>query len=224
MYIIDRCNVEGMAPQDTLTAIMKAIDYGVDEIELELMVTKDHQVVLAKNSYITGSDNLNLKISDHSLSELKQHRREITTLSQALELTRNKIKLCVVFKPKTELYAIMKQLQDELKLNTKPQNITIASADFAALSQIKKTLPGFSYAVNESWSGVRARLRANKLGTKRLNMSAKWLWRGYVTPLSKQGYKIYAYTINDPIKAGKMINYGLAGIFTDQPDKFLNVK
>jgi glycerophosphoryl diester phosphodiesterase len=85
---------------------------------------------------------------------------------------------------------------------------------------LHRALPHNPTIVIEKWSGVRARLRARQLGTMTLCMNQRWLWFGFIKGMSRSGYTLYAYTLNNPQKAKQWAKYGLAGVVTDYPDRF----
>jgi glycerophosphoryl diester phosphodiesterase len=51
-------------------------------------------------------------------------------------------------------------------------------------------------------------------------MQQLWLWWGFIWMISRSGWQLYGYAINDPAKARRWARWGLAGVITDYPDKF----
>jgi glycerophosphoryl diester phosphodiesterase len=74
--------------------------------------------------------------------------------------------------------------------------------------------------VSEKWSGVRATHRARRVGTKYILMNQKWLWWGFIRNVSRRGWKLGTYTLDDPVKARRWAKHGLWAVFTDYPDQF----
>lgn len=222
MKIIGHRGALGLAPENTAASIKKALDHNVDEIEIDVRVTKDNVPILCHDHKLNDASGRFVIVKDTNLEELRKHKPDLTTLSTALELSKGKI-LCVEIKPKVDVKPIIAELKKAVKENIKPEEINIASYSLSILKRVKQELPDIQLVVNERWSGVRGGHRARKLKTKRLNMYQLWLWRGYVRPLANRNIKIYAFTVNDVAKAKKLSNIGVAGIITDYPDRFEKV-
>jgi len=50
-------------------------------------------------------------------------------------------------------------------------------------------------------------------------MNQRWLWSGFISMVAKRN-ELYAYPLNDPVKAARWAQHGLAGVITDYPDRF----
>ena len=81
-------------------------------------------------------------------------------------------------------------------------------------------LPDIPRIVSEKWSGVRATHRARQVGTKHILMDQKWLWWGFIAMVSRGGWELGTYTLDDPAKAKRWAARGLREVFTDYPDRF----
>jgi glycerophosphoryl diester phosphodiesterase len=213
MKIVGHRGARGLAPENTIAGLRKAVRHCVDEIEFDLRVTKDNIVVLDHDGFITDPNGQKLVISDHDFKTLQSHKPDLTTFREVLgsDIT-------------TPLYVEIKDGEDtkpiiELIRHSQKQ-LRVASFNLNILLEIHRALPEIEIIVNEKWSGVRATHRARKLHTKRISMNQKWLWEGFIRPMASHGWQLYAYTLNDPVKAKRWKSYGLAGIITDYPDRF----
>jgi len=225
MQIVGHRGAMGLAPANTLQSIKKALEYNVDEIELDVRVTKDKIPILFHDYKLKDQNENSLIIKNTTLAELLQHKADITTLSEAMTvLANNKTRLLLDIKPKEDLKPIKLIINSQLANGWDSQNLSISSFSYTLLKQIKTTLPNVQLVVNEPWSGVRAHYRAKRLKTNRMNMKQIWLWSVYVKPSAKRGYKIYAYPLNNPSRANKMADYGLAGVITDYPNRYKTTK
>ena len=122
----------------------------------------------------------------------------------------------IEIKPNVDVKRIISTI-NESKLNL--DEIIICSFSYGSLIGIKKLLPTVKIMIIEPWSGVRASHRARKLNTNLISMNQRWLWWGFIKSMSSS-YQLYAYTLNDPKKAHRWVEYGLAGVITDYPDLF----
>ena len=99
----------GNYPENTLLAFQKALEIGVDEIELDLYLTKDDHLVIMHDSTVDRTTDGTGAISDLTLAEIKaldaggvfgeQFRGErVPTWEEALELVQGKVGLNVHLK------------------------------------------------------------------------------------------------------------------------------
>ncbi|OYT28338.1 MAG: glycerophosphodiester phosphodiesterase [Thermofilum sp. ex4484_79] len=92
------------APENTLTSFKKAIEIGVDYIELDVRMTRDNQLVVIHDETVDRTTNGTGNVSSYTLNELKEldagswfskefRGEKIPTLREALELIDNN---CIV--------------------------------------------------------------------------------------------------------------------------------
>lgn len=223
MQIIGHRGAMGLAQANTIDSILKALEYKVDGIELDVQVTQDKIPVLSSSRTLKGKDNLSYKINQINYDDLVKANLSIVQLDRVMDLLIDKkVKLLLEIKPKVTIDPIAAIIEKQIKNGWLTKNISISSRSFKQLKKFQILLPQIQLVVREPWSGVRASIKARRLKTKRINMQQKWLWSVYVKPLAKKGYKIYAYPLNNPKKAIKMSRYGLFGVITDYPNRFQN--
>jgi glycerophosphoryl diester phosphodiesterase len=220
MLVIGHRGARGLAPENTVASLKKALEHKVDEVEFDLRVTRDGIVVLHHNRDVVDPNGQRRQIARHSYKELLDHKKDLATFSEALDAIGHEAKLYIEVKPGEPIKPIVAILRDYLSKGWKKEDIYLASFSIKTLVALHEALPDLTLIVNETWSGVRATHRARKLGTKRLSMSEKWLWSGFIRATSHSGYKLVAYTVNSPKRARRWERSGLYGVVTDYPDRF----
>jgi glycerophosphoryl diester phosphodiesterase len=222
MQIVGHRGAAGLAPENTLAAFMKGLKYGVNELECDLRVTKDNIVVISHDASLHDPDGNNVSIKDHSYEELVAHQADLMTFEELLKSIGGKPRLYLEVKPNEPTKPIIDILSIHLG-KVPPESVKLASFDQEVLESLHQAFPGLATVVIESWSSFKARHRAKELNTKYLAMNQKYLWFGFIKAMSHRGYKLYAYTLNDPTKANKWAKYGLYAVVTDYPDKFAKI-
>ena len=220
MLIIGHRGAKSLGPENTLASINKALEHNVDEVEIDVRVTKDNVPVLIHNSRLKIPGQKPLKINQTNYDDLLTFKPDLTTLETVMEQLNGKAILAIEIKEQRNLKPIINIIKKMLDQGWTLGRFSISSFNYKTLVYFKNNILGVRIRINEQWSGVRAGIRARRLGTKALVMQQKWLWSGYVTPLNKRGYKIYAYTVNDHQTASRLNKYGVYGIVTDCPDLF----
>jgi glycerophosphoryl diester phosphodiesterase len=214
MNIIGHRGARGLAPENTLASIQKALDCGVDEVEVDVRITRDGVPVLSHDRLIVV-ESKPLLISSHALAELRTSMPELATLEEAIAAVKGRAVLRIEIKHGEPVGPVA----DVIMHLDRPAKLRIGSKSQRVLRESHALLPDIPKVVIEPWSGVRAHFRARQIGTKHLSMRAWWLWRGFLRSMHRRGYQIDPYTMNDPRKVAKWAPY-ISGIVTDYPDRF----
>ncbi len=220
MTIIGHRGARGLAPENTLSALKKGLQHGVDEVECDIRVTKDRVVILHHDANLVDPNGTKHRISEHTYKELIAHKPDLATLEQALDTINRRRPLYIEVKPGEPVRPIIHILQTYLDNGWQPSDFRLASFSYKTLNELHRALPGIAIIVNENWSGVRAGHRARKLGANRVSMNARWLWSGYIWAAARGGHELVAFTVNNPGRARRWERLGLAGVITDYPDRF----
>ncbi len=220
MKIIGHRGARGLAPENTIASLQKALEHQVDELEFDLRVTRDGIVILHHDPFITDPDGEKHVIDEHSYGKLLKHKKDLATFEDVLEQIGHPVPLYVEVKPDESTKPIIKIIKNYLAKGWKPDYFLLASFSQKTLLELHEALPEIETIVLEKWSGVRASHRARQLGTKHISMNQKWLWWGFIRSVARSDYKLYAYVLNDPAKAKRWAKHGLYGVVTDYPDLF----
>jgi glycerophosphoryl diester phosphodiesterase len=220
MKIIGHRGARGLAPENTIAALKKGLEHHVDMLEFDLRVTSDNTVILHHDTELLDASGSKLAVKDHTYKELKLHKPDLATFEEVLDKIGHPVKLYVEVKPAVATAPIIKIINARLASGWKPEYFRLASYSQATLLELQKALPQIDKTVIERWSGVRASYRARQLGTQHIIMNQRWLWWGFIRQMTSHGYKLGAYTVNNPAKAARWEKYGLRAIITDYPDRF----
>jgi glycerophosphoryl diester phosphodiesterase len=220
MIVIGHRGAAGLAPENTVAAIRKAIEVAVDEVEVDVRVAKDNIAVLHHDPYLSYASGRSLVVKEHTLDELRQPKPDLATLGEAIEVVNKHCPLILEVKPDEPTEPIIATVRHYFQQGWRGEHFRFASFSQSTLLALHSAIPEIPVIVNERWSGVRANLRARQLGTKRIAMNQRWLWSGFIRAVSHGGYQLSAYTLNNPKKVQKWQSSGLYGIVTDYPDRF----
>ena len=238
MKIIGHRGARGLAPENTIAGLRKGLEHHVDELEFDLRVTKDGVVVLSHDAEIHDANGNALLITAHSYAELKTHKSDLTTFEEVLDSIGHPVPLHVEIKREVPIEPIVKIIRDRLQNGWSTQDFRLASRSLVILRGMQREFPDIQRVVIELWSGVRATWKARQVNTKRISMLEYWLWSGFISSMKRGGYELYAFPpqypkieqfwakfglsgiVNNPAKAKRWEKHGLAGVFTDYPDRF----
>ncbi|MEK7059461.1 MAG: glycerophosphodiester phosphodiesterase [Patescibacteria group bacterium] len=220
MKIIGHRGARGLAPENTLASFQKALDHHVDMLEFDLRVSRDNVVVVHHNSYLSDPNGERHIIESHNYEQLLKHKKDLATFAQVLETIGHSVPLYVEVKAGEPVAPIVKIIKSYLAKDWKPEYLLLGSKSQKTLLELHAALPSIQTIVIEPWSGIRASRRARQLSTKFIAMNQLWLWSGFIRMVSRSGYRLMAYPLNDPVKARRWAKYGLYGVVTDYPDLF----
>jgi len=219
MIIIGHRGAAGLSPENTIAAIKAGLAAGADAIEVDIRIAADGTPVLSHDEYILNKDGQKILIRDCDYPALRSHKPDLATLTQAVQTIKRTKPLLIEIKRGEPVDVLVAFLQAYLQGEYRVSNFAVLSFDQSALRAVHKALPDLPLVVNDSWSGVRARLRADELGTKRINMNARWLWGGFIRGVHHGGYQLAAYTVDEPSRIRSWSPY-LYGIITNHPERF----
>jgi glycerophosphoryl diester phosphodiesterase len=220
MIIIGHRGARGLAPENTIASLKKALDHKVDEIEIDVRVTKDGVPILHHDRDLIDPNGRRHSIEKTPYKELLEHKADLTKFTEALSVLKGTVPLNVEIKQGVSTKPILADVQKALSSGWKISDLRFASFSYKILEEVGKALPDAKLVVNETWSGVRAGHRARKLKAFRISMSRLWLWSGFIKAVSRGSYPLVTYTLNNPARARRWAEYGLYGVITDYPDRY----
>jgi len=220
MKIVGHRGARGLAPENTIASLQKALEHHVDMLEFDLRVTKDGVVVLHHDAQLSDASGSKLLIKVQPFEKLKSHKPDMATFANALDTIGHPVPLYVEVKRGEPLQPIISILKRYLAKGWKSEYFMLGSKSQKTLLALHRDFPEITKIVIEPWSGVRASWRARQLDTDHVAMNQLWLWPGFIRAVARSNKKLYAYTLNDPVKAKRWVKHGLYGVITDYPDRF----
>jgi glycerophosphoryl diester phosphodiesterase len=238
VLVIAHRGFSGGAPENTLAAFKKAIDLGVDMIELDVLLSKDGQIVVIHDDTLNRTTNGKGRVTDYTLDELKQldagswfetqfSGEKIPTLKEVLELTRGQMLLNIELK-KGDLgrYTMMdladRSLQEVEEVGMLNQ-VVFASFDPSAIDRILEKNPQIPVALiyNQSWTFPHEVTGGRSISV--LSCSGKVLTETNISKAHQRGMKVIAWTLNTEEHMQHFLNMGVDGIVTDYPDRLIKI-
>jgi glycerophosphoryl diester phosphodiesterase len=224
MKLIGHRGARGLAPENTIASLQKALDSGVDEIEIDVRVTADAVPVLSHDKTLISSDGRKVIVANYTYDGLKNLKPDLTTLKEAIAFIKRRVPLQIEVKPAEPVEPVISVIKQCLEKDWRESDFLLASKSQSTLRSLHDRLPKLRTVVIESWSAVRATWRCRQLATKRLSMNQRFLWVGVIRSLARGGYQLTPYTVNDVKRARRWAQYGIYGVITDYPNKYKESK
>ncbi|TRO51817.1 glycerophosphodiester phosphodiesterase [Candidatus Bathyarchaeota archaeon] len=204
-------------PENTLRSFKKAMEIGVDAIELDVRKTKDNQLVVIHDADVKRTTDGEGLVSEFTLKEIKELSAEkgekIPTLKEALNFLDSKVKIVIELKEagieEKVLFAV-----NEMGLQ---KNVVIVSFIEEALRKVRdlnnEVETGLIYVKHKD--PIRAAL---ELKASYLLPLYRFTHTANVVKAHDNGLKVIVWTINNPEEISEYSKKGVDGIASDKPD------
>lgn len=204
-------------PENTIRSFMRALELGVNAVELDVRKTKDDGLVVIHDDKVDRTTNGKGLVSELTLKEIKSlitdKGERIPTLEEALELLDKKVRILIELKEAGVEDQVMKIVRDK----SLEDNVIIISFHEEALRRVReiseKVEMGLIYVKHKDPIKAALDLKANYL----LPMY-KFVHSAFVKKAHQNGLKVIAWTINTIGEAQECANKGVDGIASDKPD------
>lgn len=220
MKIIGHRGARGLAPENTIASFRKALEHNVDEIEFDLRVTKDKVVIVNHNPYLTDAGGNKLTVQKYTYKQLLEHKTDLPEFEAAARYINRRVPMYIEVKERVDIKPIVTIINKLLNDGWQASDLLLGSKSQITLKALHKELPHIQKIVIERWSAIKAHIRARQVNTKRLSMNHHVMWGGLIAAITRRGWEIYPYTLNDVQKFKRWQKYGLQGTITDFPDRF----
>lgn len=215
----------GLAPENTLAAIDRAIENNADWVEVDVQETSDGQVVVVHDSDFMKLAGVNLKVWNATLADVEAvdvGRRfdpsfsgeRVPTLTQVLERCRGKVGVNIELKDYGHGQRLEERVAKIVEACDMQQEVILMSLKPAVVKRMKALRPEWTVGLLMSVAvGDPSKLEADFLA-----VNARFAGRGFVDRVHRAGKQVYVWTTNDAVSISQMIGRGVDGVITDYPD------
>jgi len=224
------------APENTLSALRLAAQHNARCVEIDVSISSDgvpfvhHDHTLHRCTTGTGL------LCEHTASQLDQlnagsgmsgfENEPLPRLSTVLELLKeHSLGLNLEIKP---YEGLEEQTVDAIQAQIEsawPSDLALVLSSFSheSIDLARQRMPEVARAplvgaVPDDWPAVMQRYDAHNL-----HCAEDSLTQSQAQMITKAGYGLYCYTVNDTDKARTLLSWGVNGVFTDHPKTLLQV-
>jgi glycerophosphoryl diester phosphodiesterase len=223
MLRIGHRGARAYAPENTIASFKKALEIGVDAVELDVRKTKDNQLVVIHDEDIKRTTDGEGLVCKLTLKQIKGFSGEggekIPTLEEALDFLDKKVKVFVELKEEGIEERVLKVVHDR----GLEKNVVIVSFLEDALRKVRELdgeiETGLIYAKHKNPLKSALDLKANYLVAL-----YRFMHTANVDKAHQSGLKVVVWTINTPEEVAEYVKKGVDGITSDKPDIFPEAK
>lgn len=234
--VIAHRGAKGVAPENTLRAIQLAADQGAEWVELDVMLTADEVPIILHDKVLSLSAELTVLVKDVPWKRIqnlhvaapvgsKEKPAPIPTLEQAIKLIHSLgMGLNLEIKPAGKgLGPVTLQRSLEVFQVNPPINLVISSFDFTALQAAKELAPNIPRALLYEKLPSDWRVAVNEYAVRSIHLAEEAITPEQVAEIRGLGLDVYCYTVNSLVKSKELFAWGIRGIFTDFPERFIHL-
>jgi glycerophosphoryl diester phosphodiesterase len=218
-------------PENTLLAFQRAMEHGIDALEIDLHLTRDHQLVVIHDDELRRTTNGEGRVRDHSLAQilaLDAGRGEgVPLLAEVFQLIKDTpVRLCIEVKGSNdaESLKITDAAVQAIEVANLIGKVIITSFNPASLIRAKSLNPGLSTMLDPSpqdgsltprqvcEQGLRA-------GANCLSYDFQHVTQAVAEEARLSGLALWPWNPNEPDHIESMLRLGVPGIMTDRPER-----
>ena len=225
----------GTAPENTVSAFKKALEIGVDAVELDLHGTADGEVVVIHDSTLNRTTNLRGSVNQATLETIKRADagewfdaefagEPVPTLEEALEcITQETIAVLEIKDPLIAEAVVAKiHKTDTLDL------AVVISFHTTVLQTIRALEPRIPTGWlignhNKHLSPIHLCQQLGELGSSLLNVNHQLITAEFAYEVQRRGVALWSWTVDDLTRMREMKEFGVQGITSNYPERFAQI-
>ena len=222
--VIAHRGAAGTAPENTLASIRQAIEDGADWVEIDVQESADGEVVVIHDSDFMKLANIDLKVWDGTLAELREidvgswfdpdfADERVPTLAEVLALAKGHAGVVIELKYYGHDQQLEQRVVDIVEATGMVDQVAIMSLKYEGIQKIRALRPAWTIGLLSATAvGNLARLDVDFLAVAR-GMATP----GFVRRSQAEGKQVFVWTINDAVSLSRMMSLGVDGVITDEP-------
>ncbi len=221
-----------IAPENTLAAFNKAIEIGVDAVELDLHGTADGEIVVIHDSSLDRTTNMRGPVNQTTLETIKQADagswfnqqfagEPVPTLAEVLECITDETMAVLEIKDSMISEAVVEKVR-EMNLLERIVIISFHISVIESVRQLESRIPT-GYLIgsnNDDPCPIQLCQQISSLGSSLLNVNHHLITAEFAHEICKRGISLWSWTVDDVDQMREMLAYGVQGITSNHPDRF----
>ncbi|WP_203532314.1 glycerophosphodiester phosphodiesterase family protein [Muricauda sp. TY007] len=222
--VIGHRGAMGHETENTLASVQKAMDLGVDMIEIDVFKIDSGEIVVFHDETVDRLANSGGNIEEYNIVQLRQLTldggHKIPMLQDVLKKINNQVALNIELKGAGTADRVNHIVNYYIeKEGWSPENFVISSFKWDELKAMRAKNKDIKIAVLTSEDPLEAIEVAKELKAVAINPNFKTLTKENVAKIQAEGLKVYTWTVNAPEDIQEMTEFGVDGIITNYPER-----
>lgn len=234
----------GLAPENTLASVQKALDLGVHRVEVDVQQTKDDVVICMHDRTLNRTTNMQGEVCDFTWAELQTAKANvgfeavypetiIPTLEELFLVIDGKAEFVIEIKDGNSYYPGIEDKVAELIKKYKAQEWALVHTfNDEALFLLHKKHPTIRLqkliVAHVPWLSIMLDFKLHTASlveyhfVEAFSIHHSFATKSIVKQAHAMGKKMHVWTVNTREEMEKLVKMGVDGIITDRPDVILN--
>jgi len=229
--VIAHRGASGTCPENTLVAFRRAAELGAHMIELDVQLTRDHEVVVMHDWTLDRTTDGTGAVGAFTFAELQcldagvwfdaRFRGErVPSLAEVLAAVA--LPVNVELKPVGDDGLVERALA-VVDAAAAGARVVFSSFDASSLVRLRGRAPGARIGVLWEDAPIDEAVRlAERVGARTLHVRKDAITAAVVAAARAGGLGVLGWTVNDPRDYDRLDAAGVDGVFTDFPERFLH--
>ncbi len=225
----------GNAPENTLAAFKKAIEIGVDAVELDLHGSADGEVVVIHDASLDRTTDHSGPVNQTPLETIKRADaggwfapefagEPVPTLAEALECIGKETIAVLEIKDPLIAEAVVAKVHETQSLDL----TVIISFHTSVLQTVRALAPRIPTgwligSHNNQAPPEQLCQQLGELGSTLLNVNHQLITAEFAYEVRRRGIALWCWTVDDIVRMREMKAFGVQGITSNYPDRFVKV-
>ena len=224
----------GLAPENTLAACEKALQIGVDILEIDVHATRDGQIAVLHDATLDRTTNGTGLVADLLGEEVRQldagrwfsadfAGERVPLLEEVLDLARNQALVLIEIKADGIAERVLQVIEEA----NATERVVVQAFNPQTLQRFNLLAPTLPTALLVGQLPTTpSRVRARRLVRQVLQVGANALamWYAALTPpfleeMRQRGIAVWAWTVDEDLAMRDLATMGVQGIITNRPDQ-----
>lgn len=235
--VVGHRGAAGLEPENTLRAVRRAIDLGVDQVEIDVQLTRDGKLAVIHDKIVDRTTDGQGAVNDLTFEELRRLNagdgERIPSLEEVMEVVLGRAILQIELKRDEPTPGPVLAVIRELKAQ---EDVVVSSVKFGLLEQVRRmeprvaTLGLFSQLKDlqrfdeaySAWPDDMYRI-CSRTGCRWLGIWARAMTGGIVQEAHRRGLLVYCFGAHEKEDLEHVASMGVEAIGTNRPDILLRI-
>lgn len=210
------------APENSRSALEKAIELGADYAEIDIAETKDGVLVVSHDNNLKRTTGQNIYIWQSNYDDIKDldsgsffspefAGERLMTLDEAIEVCDGRIRMNIELKPTPYDSGFAQKAVDTIRQHQFADQCYLASLNYGILEEVKGLAPEIKtlYITPIAYGDIE------NLNVDALSIEETFITKGLVERAHRKNKDVHAWTVNEEGSMQRMIDCGVDNIITD---------
>lgn len=214
----------GYEPENTLRSFKKALELGVDMIELDVRLCRSGDLVVIHDDKLERTTNGEGRVSENWLYDLRKldagKGEKIPLLEEVLDLIDGKAGVNIEIKEENISNYVFEVIKKYIRNNKySHDDFLISSFHLSVLQEFDDLNPDIKTGLLTFFVPKNLKKIIKKVNIHSVNPSTTLINKNFIGDMKRKDTKVFVWTVNDADDIQKMKLAGVDGIISDYPDR-----